>query len=102
MGAWAQEADGPDPAVGDAHTAAPVDVATLDVEDRWIISRLATTAKAVTAALEGYHFADVAKLVYEFTWSEFCDWYIEMSKGRLKKDEGGRMKDEKCGNERRA
>jgi valyl-tRNA synthetase len=55
---------------------------TLAVEDRWIISRLATTANAVTAALEAYKFADVAKLIYEFAWSEFCDWYIEMSKAR--------------------
>ena len=52
------------------------------VEDRWIVSRLATTATAVTAALEAYKFADVARLVYEFAWSEFCDWYIEMSKAR--------------------
>jgi valyl-tRNA synthetase len=52
------------------------------LEDRWIISRLATTAKAVTTALESYKFADVAKLTYEFAWSEFCDWYIEMSKAR--------------------
>lgn len=55
---------------------------TLAVEDRWIISRLATTANAVTAALGAYKFADVAKLIYEFAWSEFCDWYIEMSKAR--------------------
>jgi valyl-tRNA synthetase len=54
----------------------------LPTEDRWIISRLATTAKAMTAALEGYKFAEVAKLIYEFAWSEFCDWYIEMSKAR--------------------
>jgi valyl-tRNA synthetase len=62
----------------------------LPIEDRWILSRLATTAKSVTESLEGYHFADVARTIYDFTWSEFCDWYIEMAKGRLK-DEGGRM-----------
>ncbi len=55
----------------------------LPTEDRWIDSRLATTAREVTTALEGYRFAEVARLVYDFTWSEFCDWYIEMSKGRL-------------------
>jgi valyl-tRNA synthetase len=55
----------------------------LPTEDRWIVSRLATTAREVTTALEGYRFAEVARLVYDFTWSEFCDWYIEMSKGRL-------------------
>jgi valyl-tRNA synthetase len=38
----------------------------------------------VTESLEGYHFNEVSRLLYEFIWSEFCDWYIEMSKGRLK------------------
>ncbi|VTT99990.1 valyl-trna synthetase : Valine--tRNA ligase OS=Planctomyces limnophilus (strain ATCC 43296 / DSM 3776 / IFAM 1008 / 290) GN=valS PE=3 SV=1: tRNA-synt_1: Anticodon_1: Val_tRNA-synt_C [Gemmataceae bacterium] len=68
----------------DGYTPGPVDVATLPTEDRWLLSRLATTTKAVTAALEAYRFSDVARLVYDFVWSEFCDWYIEMSKGRLK------------------
>ncbi len=52
------------------------------IEDRWILSRLATTTQAITEALENYRFADVTKLLYEFAWSEFCDWYIEMSKAR--------------------
>jgi len=56
----------------------------LPIEDRWILSRLATTAAAVTAHLEAYHFSEVARTVYEFTWSEFCDWYVEMSKDRLR------------------
>jgi valyl-tRNA synthetase len=68
----------------DGYSPAPVDVNTLPTEDRWLLSRLATTTKAVTAALEGYHFSDVSRLLYDFTWSEFCDWYVEMSKGRLK------------------
>jgi valyl-tRNA synthetase len=61
----------------------------LPLEDRWILSRLATTARAVTEQLEGYHFSDAARAVYDFAWSEFCDWYVEMSKGRLR-DPGGR------------
>src|SRR5581483_10913116 len=56
----------------------------LPIEDRWILSRLATTASEVTTNLEGYHFSDAARAVYDFTWSEFCDWYVEMSKGRLR------------------
>ena len=66
----------------EGYTPAAIDPKALAVEDRWIVSRLATTATAVTAALEAYRFADVARLVYEFAWSEFCDWYIEMSKAR--------------------
>lgn len=68
----------------DGYAPAAVKLDELPTEDRWLLSRLATTTKAVTAALEGYHFSDVARLVYDFVWSEFCDWYIEMSKGRLK------------------
>jgi valyl-tRNA synthetase len=66
----------------EGYTPAAIDPKAFTTEDRWIVSRLATTAKAVTAALEAYKFADVAKLVYDFAWSEFCDWYIEMSKSR--------------------
>ena len=68
----------------EGYTPGPVEVASLPTEDRWLLSRLATTTKAVTEALEGYHFSEVARHVYDFVWSEFCDWYIEMSKGRLK------------------
>ena len=68
----------------DGYTPGPIDTAALPTEDRWLLSRLATTTRAITEALEGYHFSDVARLTYEFVWSEFCDWYIEMSKGRLK------------------
>ncbi len=56
----------------------------LPIEDRWIMSRLATTTAAVTRQLEAYQFSDVARTIYDFTWSEFCDWYLEMSKDRLR------------------
>jgi valyl-tRNA synthetase len=55
----------------------------LPIEDRWILSRLATTTAAVTQLLENYRFSEVARTIYDFTWSEFCDWYVEMSKRRL-------------------
>jgi valyl-tRNA synthetase len=60
----------------------------LPIEDRWILSRLTTTAAAVTEALEGYHFSEAVRTLYDFIWSEFCDWYVEMSKGRLRDDKG--------------
>src|SRR5439155_25050004 len=59
-------------------------VEQLPVEDRWILSRLQFTASLVTAQLEQYQFSSVARTVYDFFWSEYCDWYVEMSKGRLK------------------
>jgi valyl-tRNA synthetase len=55
----------------------------LPIEDRWILSRLATITAAVTQHLENYRFSEVARTIYDFTWSEFCDWYVEMSKRRL-------------------
>src|SRR5438445_13327503 len=54
------------------------------IEDRWIASRLATTTAAVTEQLENYHFSEAARAIYDFTGSEVCDWYVEMSKGRLR------------------
>ncbi|HMC88248.1 MAG TPA: class I tRNA ligase family protein, partial [Gemmataceae bacterium] len=61
----------------------------LPIEDRWILSKLATTTAAVTEQLESYRFSEAARSIYDFTWSEFCDWYLEMSKGRLR-DPGSR------------
>jgi valyl-tRNA synthetase len=73
----------------EGYTPAAIRQEELPLEDRWILSRLASTALAVSEELESYHFAAASKLIYEFTWSEFCDWYVEMSKGRLR-DEAGR------------
>jgi valyl-tRNA synthetase len=68
----------------DGYTPAPVDLATLPLEDRWILSRLNTATRAITEHLENFRFAEVARTLYDFTWSEFCDWYVEMSKNRLR------------------
>jgi valyl-tRNA synthetase len=68
----------------EGYTPQAVRLADLPIEDRWILSRLAATASQMTQQLDGYHFADAARTIYEFTWSEFCDWYVEMSKGRLR------------------
>jgi len=48
--------------------------------DRWILSQLNAAAAAARAALEGTVFNEAAQAVYEFIWSDFCDWYIEASK----------------------
>jgi valyl-tRNA synthetase len=55
----------------------------LTVEDRWLLSRLATVTKGVTEALEGYRYADAAKTLYDFAWDEFCSFYVEIAKARL-------------------
>lgn len=57
-----------------------LDSAELLLADRWIRSRLASTVREARAAIDGYRFNDYANVLYQFTWHEFCDWYIEMSK----------------------
>jgi valyl-tRNA synthetase len=52
----------------------------LGFAERWIRSRLSCTINDARKAIEGYRFNDYANLLYQFTWHEFCDWYIEMSK----------------------
>ncbi len=57
------------------------------VADAWILSRLAELTAVVDEGLTAYHFGEVARSLYDFFWSEFCDWYIELAKPRLA--EGG-------------
>jgi valyl-tRNA synthetase len=59
--------------------------------DRWILSRLSRVIAEVDTLLEGYDFGEAGRITYEFVWSEFCDWYIEISKIQLRgADEPGR------------
>jgi valine--tRNA ligase len=60
--------------------------------DRWILSRCAVTARDVTANLEKYELGEAGRTIYEFLWSEFCDWYIELTKARLYDKENVRAK----------
>jgi valyl-tRNA synthetase len=55
----------------------------LTVADRWILSRLARLSDRVTDGLERFQFGEVARDLYEFFWADYCDWYIELAKGRL-------------------
>ncbi|MGD8395559.1 MAG: valine--tRNA ligase, partial [Candidatus Eiseniibacteriota bacterium] len=64
-------------------TPGPVTAAELQVEDRWILSRLATVTGTVTEALVQYRYADAARMLYDFAWDEFCSFYVEMAKSRL-------------------
>jgi len=52
-------------------------------EDKWILSRLHTTIRDYTKALETYQFSEAAHLIYHFFWSDLCDWYLEIIKPRL-------------------
>ena len=63
---------------------APVERADLPIEDRWILSLLAQTTAATTADLEAFGFAEATRRLRDFTWNDFCDWYVEFVKGRLR------------------
>ena len=55
--------------------------------DAWMFSRLAKLARFVTDGIEEYRFGEVARELYDFFWNEFCNWYIELSKGVLAGDD---------------
>jgi valyl-tRNA synthetase len=66
-----------------------VDVADLELSnaDRWILFRFNEAVRETTSALEAFRFNDAASALYRFTWSEVCDWYIELIKDDLYRGE---------------
>ncbi len=68
----------------DFDTAKPqIPLAERSAADRWILTRFRDTAKTVRESLDGYFFNDAASAIYQFTWHELCDWYVEMAKRPL-------------------
>ncbi|MBI5419493.1 MAG: valine--tRNA ligase [Deltaproteobacteria bacterium] len=55
----------------------------LQVVDRWILSRLQRVTDEIRRGIEEYRFNDAGSAFYQFTWHEFCDWYVEMIKPSL-------------------
>ncbi len=60
----------------------------LELADRWIMSRYAQTVAGVTENMEKFELGEAARMLYDFIWGEFCDWYIELAKPRLYNKEG--------------
>src|SRR6266542_4325445 len=54
------------------------------LEDRWILSRLDRVAGETNKLLSEFQINEAARLLYEFFWNDYCDWYVEMTKVRLK------------------
>ncbi len=51
-----------------------------EISEKWILSRLHNTIKHIDAALDSYKVNEYSKILYEFIWRDFCDWYIEIFK----------------------
>ena len=58
----------------------------LTLADRWIQSRRNAVIDSVTRLFEAFEFSEAGHVLHEFVWSEFCDWYIEIAKLRLRAD----------------
>jgi len=67
--------------LGEARPALPASI--VELEDRYILSRLTKTVDAVRGHLDAYNFNLAAETLYGFTWHDVCDWYIELAKSRL-------------------
>jgi valyl-tRNA synthetase len=59
----------------------------LELADRWILSRYQGAVRETTRLLESLKYADTARELYAFTWNEYCDWYLELVKERLRDEQ---------------
>ncbi|MBN1818582.1 MAG: valine--tRNA ligase [Sedimentisphaerales bacterium] len=62
------------------------DPARMKTVDHWILSRLGVTIREVTNAIEQYKFNEPINALYRFFWNDFCDWYLEWAKPRMRDD----------------
>ena len=61
--------------------------------DRWILSRYSRIAEDTTRMLDEYQLGEAGKMLQEFVWNEFCDWYIEAAKSTLRSEEAGQREE---------
>ena len=68
----------------------------LEIEDKWILSKLNDTVKEVNENMDSFELGVAAGKIYDFIWDSFCDWYIELTKPRLNgEDEASRLSAQK-------
>lgn len=65
-----------------------IDIDKLTLADRWILHRYNTVLRNVSIAFNNYDFHDAARELYNFTWDDFCDWYIEIAKIQMASQDG--------------
>ena len=71
----------------EGYTPGAISTDDLTLEDRWILSRLSKVTEDVTTLLSRYQFDVATRSIRDFTWNEFCDWYLEMLKPRLRDEQ---------------
>ena len=62
------------------NTEIDLDEQELGIAEKWILGQLSKTVFVFNRHLDRFHFNEAAKVIYEFTWNDFCDWYIEIIK----------------------
>jgi valyl-tRNA synthetase len=70
----------------EGYTPGKIEESDLRLEDRWVLSRLSRVTEEVTTLLGRYQFDKATQAIRDFTWNEFCDWYLEMIKPRLREE----------------
>ncbi len=73
--------------IGEADGTAEFETRETDLADRWILSRLHSTIREIEDGMRAYEVNKVAKMIFDFFWHDFADWYLEMVKSRLYGDE---------------
>jgi valyl-tRNA synthetase len=63
-----------------AYRAIDIDWEQLGLPERWILSRLSGVISEATRLMDTFQFGEAGRQIYDFFWSEFCDWYLEISK----------------------
>ncbi|MDH3297211.1 MAG: valine--tRNA ligase [Gemmatimonadota bacterium] len=65
----------------------------LEVADQWILSRFGSEAREITGDFDRFRLHEAAERTYRFVWGDFCDWYLELVKPRLRGDRGAESRD---------
>lgn len=72
----------------EAKSTASINSGSMPAEDRWILSRLNRVTGNVNRLMEEYQFGEALREIHDFLWGEYCDWYLEITKIRLKETSG--------------
>ncbi len=74
----------------EGHKVKSLEEVKLSHADKWIIARLQSAIRDVTLTLNKFEFGIACQIMYDFMWSDFCDWYIELVKPALKSDDSAK------------